>query len=285
MNLSFVTKSGKSSERHILEHLMFYRSEKYPEAASFYNYLYRKNITIDFKTVYDYMETGFYNVNKDDMQEIRNIFNSFYFTENDFDLEKRVILIECENYNYENVDTEKELINEKYESLCDKNLLKRMSYQDVLNFKKNFIFTEYVYEDEIFEKSSEVKNLEILKIAQKKYKNNLSFSFKENKYLFELVDILHKCLFLSGLKFGINRVFTLKENTIIFYNCGNIFDLEKNLLKSFLDNFDNAFDLFIKENKANGVQFTLKDFANIKNFLSKQEIESMIKKLIKEICK
>jgi hypothetical protein len=52
-----------------------------------------------------------------------------------------------------------------------------------------------------------------------------------------------------------------------------------------MNNFENAYELFLKEELPNGVQFTLKNYANIKYILSKDETRSAIVEIIKEVCK
>ena len=78
MNISFITRSSTSPNRHMLEHLMLYRSKGFLEATSFYKYLYKNNIVIDFKTLYDYMEISFYGVNLEIVKNIENALRRLY---------------------------------------------------------------------------------------------------------------------------------------------------------------------------------------------------------------
>lgn len=270
----------------MLEHLMFYRTPKYEKPASFYKYLNDKGAGLNFYSLYDYTEITFYNVTKDLESEIDEAFKTFFFTEQDFELEKRVILIECDSYDYNKTETEVRILSHKYEKLCDRATFEKMTYQDMLKIKESFVFEKIVFADNT--ENTSVKNFEELeKTGGKNVKDLYSFSFKKNPLVYELSEILYKCFFVSNFidKLNLNRVFTLKESTIILQGIIDRGNLYLTLNKIIEDNFEAAYNLFYNENTPNGVSYELLGNLNIKNLLKKDEIKSLLENLIKEICK
>lgn len=286
MNPSYICKSERSSERHMLEHLMFYRTSKYEQPASFYKYMYDKGASLNFYSSYDYTEITFYNVTDSLIGEIDEAFKTFFFTEQDFDSEKRVILIECDNYDYDKVKTEMSLLAYEYDNLCDRETFEKLTFEDMLNIKESFVFEKMIFADN----TKDIKDInfdKVEKIAEKNNNNLTSFSFKKNPLVYELAELLYKCFYVSNFEDGIsfNRVFTLKESTIILSGI-----LDRSTLANVLNgcvekNFDSAYGLFMEEVSPNGVSYELLGNLNIKNLFSKEELKGLLENFIKEICK
>ena len=95
MNVSYILKSNIATERHMLEHVVLYRTKNYPEDTSFYTHLFDLGVEQSFQSWYEYMEITFYNVTDNIIKEIDLEMSSWYFTKEDLELEKRVILIEA----------------------------------------------------------------------------------------------------------------------------------------------------------------------------------------------
>lgn len=288
MNISFVSKSKNVLNRHMLEHLILYRTQNHPTNISFYNYLYSGGVIQDFHTSYDYTEATFYNVTENLKKEIESEFNTYYFTEDDFNLEKRVILIECEHYEIEKVKIESDLLFEKYENTCDIDALKKIEYKDLLNLKHDYIFEKIEFSD-----SRKIDNFDfkdtlegINRMSEKFINENSSFRFDMNPLLFELSDILHKCIYLSELrdKVSVSRIFTSEENTVILYGLGNKVEC-KIILDCVESNFQEAYKLFSNKKAENSVAYEIFNHANLNEELNKDEILVALKKFVSEILK
>ena len=307
MNVSYILKSNIATERHMLEHVVLYRTKNYPEDTSFYTHLFDLGVEQSFQSWYEYMEITFYNVTDNIIKEIDLEMSSWYFTKEDLELEKRVILIEASNYDHNKVelDIQNLFVTNKYQSVCDIKELQDMTFEKLLEIKNKSTFEKVIFnkrealninqEEDNVDKDITIKNL-----VNKNYilKNNfiildkktlildgvefISFNIKHDVSLYDLSILL--AWFFDSSNYFYSRLLTLYENTLVFKKLE--LELFKNNFESILnDKYDEIYSKAFSDgsNVSNSVNYKLKNFINIDDVYTKEQIKNMLVGMVKSL--
>lgn len=277
MNLSYILESGTSSQRHLLEHLCFYRVPNFDKPAEFYDYLYKNGVVMDFCSRYDFMELTFFNINNDLLLEIRKAFKSFYFTKEDFELEKRAILIE-------DINTDKSMFDLHSNSYAniqyppfDTEYFQSETFENLIDFKAHSNFKEIIFYDK--KTLSEDFVFKPFQIKQKIFRtiNNkdiVIFVFEKD---FRLRDIfIYISYIFCKYDLYIQRHNNIYENSLAF-DFEELNSYKNHYQQLILDNIDFALSEFemIFEGQ-NSVDWELFDFYNLYNFNKEQKQQWVI---------
>ena len=288
MNVSYILKSHTATERHVLEHLFLYRSKNYPVATTFYSYLLSLGVEQYFASWYEYMEITFYNVTDSIIKVIDLEMSSWYFTKEDFELEKRVILIEASNYNKDKVelDINNLFMTNRYRSVCDAGELEDIDFVKLIKIKDESIFEKVIFNSR--EVSNTDQNRKAIKestksnfvvLSKKENKEFVSFNIEHDTSLYDLAILL--AWFFDYYNYFYSRLLTIYENTLVF---------KKSELEFFKNNFENILNdkynyMYSKTfpsqgGSSNSVNYKLKNFINIDDVYKKEQIKNMLIALV-----
>lgn len=280
MNISYVTNDFKSHERHMLEHLVLYRTKNYPEATSFYNFLNKNNVTLDLYSRYDFMEVTFLNVNSEIEKIIDTEFLDWYFTIEDFELEKRVINIEMVNQDSSQWDSHTNcfLDNIKYTPPFDLEYFKNVNYEDLLLLKEKVIFKKVVFDEKRYTDIN-LFDLKDFKIKEKVERDDfIIFSFENDIRLRELFILI--AIALDGSGYFVQRHNNFTEQSLAFKN--REFTLFKDKISHIMvDKYDEVILSYNNLFESNSVDWTAFDFVNIDDKCTKDEKIKMILNIFK----
>ena len=230
------------------------------------------------------MSVTFFNVTEDIIKDIDFEVSSYYFTKEDYDLEMSVLEIESSHFEQSEEDYILYLAmsKDKYTKICNTNELESMTFKKILKIKDSAFFEKIIFEKK--EARKDIGDIDKIKyniIDSKKYNSVLSVRFEHHESLYDVRIILQIIFDKVGIYF--NRFITIYEDTFFF---GDYKDEESYKLKINLTiekYFDEAYDIYKKEDITNGVNYKLKGFCNLEQCYTKEQIKHMLFNIVSAI--
>ncbi len=289
MNLTFIIEGGTATERHILEHLFLMRTKNFPESRSLEMYIRNKvdNKNFDsFHSYLDYTECTFLSIPTEISELILEEYKTWYFTEEDFDFEKRIIEIEYSHINKKVLKKEKKIIEDNQE-ITDINQIINMTFEK-LKYLKNNVFKISMLNNLNNKKVFSHKE-DFLVLSKRKInflKNNYTcFELESNDLIFDISQILD-CILYNKYKESLRCVQYISiDKSLIILDCMRGFGFVKyTLIKNAIEEwFDLVIDLYIEDSKKytrDTVRKSMTNSVNICNYMSKDEVKKEVFKFI-----